>query len=280
MQDTIFYIINGILVLGVGLLCFSLFPLQRLMEQLPAGTLRKRWNDLRSLIGFFIIGYVGYIFLYSIQFNDKFNLIVPAVFFYGAVMIMFVGTLALQTTDEIKRTATLQHENITDHLIGINNRRYLDRRIEEEVSRARRYTLPLSMLLLDIDHFKAVNDNYGHLAGDLVLSKLGKLLLKRVRDTDLLARYGGEEIAILAPQTSTSAAVDLAERLRQAVEAATLVGADEYDKGQAIAITVSIGVAGLDQDVSDHNILVDRADKALYEAKHSGRNKVKAFGLG
>lgn len=279
MQDTIFYVIIGILVLGAGLLCLSLFPLQRLMEQLPPGALRKRWNDLRALIVFFIISYIGFTFLYWIRFDDKFNLIVPAVFFYGSVLIMFVGILALQTTNEIKRIANLQRENITDHLIGINNRRCLDRKIAEEFLRARRYALPLSLLLLDIDHFKTVNDNYGHPMGDLVLSRLGKLLFKKVRDTDILARYGGEEIAILAPQTSTSSAIDLAERLRQAVETAIIVGADECDNGQAIAITVSIGVAGMDQHISDHNILVDRADKALYDAKHSGRNAVKAFGF-
>lgn len=278
MEDTIFYLINGILVLGAGLLCLSFSPLQRLIEQLPPGALRKRWNDLRALIVFFIISYMGFTFLYWIKFNDKFNLIVPAVFFYSSVMIVFVGSLALQTTNEIKRVATLQHENITDHLIGINNRRYLDRKIAEEFLRARRYALPLSMLLLDIDHFKTVNDNYGHPTGDLVLSRLGKLLFKKVRDTDILARYGGEEIAILAPQTSISSAVDLAERLRQAVEATIMVGAEECDHGQVIAITVSIGVAGMDQRVNDQHLLVEHADKALYDAKHGGRNKVMVFG--
>jgi diguanylate cyclase (GGDEF)-like protein len=126
------------------------------------------------------------------------------------------------------------------------------------------------MLLLDIDHFKAVNDNYGHQVGDQTLKSLGQLLFKQVRDTDIIARYGGEEIAILALQTTVSDAGDLAERLRQAVETSIMVQADEDEKRPAITITVSIGVTGFDQQTTDHNVFIERADKALYKAKHEG----------
>ena len=277
MEGIIGYIVNSILLVGAVLLCVSFFPIQRLVEQIPKGTLRRRWNDLRALILFFIAGYASFTFLYWMKYDDHFDLIVPAVFFLGAVLVLFVGTLALETATEIKRISTLQYENITDHLIGIYNRRYLDRRIAEEISRAHRYTLPLSMMLLDIDHFKAVNDNYGHQMGDQVLKRLGELLLNRVRDTDIIARYGGEEIAILLPQTGASCALDLAERLRQAVETSIMVPADEDNNTEAITITVSLGVTGLDRQVSDSQIFIQRADEALYQAKSDGRNRVIAF---
>jgi diguanylate cyclase (GGDEF)-like protein len=277
MQGITIYIINGVLLLGACLLCISFFPIQRLVGQLPEGALRKRWNDLRALILFFILGYVCFTFLYWMEYNNAFNLIVPAVFFLGAVLILFVGTLALQTAIEIKRMSALQYENVTDHLIGIHNRRYLDRRTDEEISRARRYDMQLSLLLLDIDHFKIVNDNYGHQIGDRVLMSLGQLLFREVRDTDIVARYGGEEIAVLAPHTSVASAIELAERLRRSVEKSIMVPANEHEKRQAITITVSIGVAGLDKQTVDHQSFIHRADKALYGAKQRGRNRVVDF---
>jgi len=277
MQNMTGYIVNWILFVGACLLCVSFYPIQRLIGQLPKGALRRRWNDVRALILFFIAGYVSFTYLYWLKSDDNFNLIVPAVFFLGAVLVLFVGTLALETATEIKRIATLQHENITDHLIGIYNRRYLDRKITEELPRVSRYGTPLSMLLLDIDHFKAVNDNYGHQVGDQTLKSLGQLLFKKVRDTDIIARYGGEEIAILALQTSVSDASDLAERLRQAVETSIMMPVDEDEKRPAITITVSIGVTGYDQQVTDHHVFIERADKALYKAKEGGRNRVIVF---
>ena len=277
MEDTVGYIVNLILLVGACLLCGSFFPIQRLIEQIPKGRLWRRWNDLRALILFFIAGYLSFTFLYWMKYDEHYDLIVPAVFFLGAVLVLFVGTLALETTTEIKRISTLQYENITDPLIGIYNRRYLDRKIAEEISRARRYGTPLSMILLDIDHFKAVYDNYGHPIGDQVLKRLGKLLRNTVRDTDIIARYGGEEIAVLSPQTAVSYAFDLAERLRQAVETTIMVPQDENNHRKAITITVSLGVAGFDPQVSDSQVFIQRADEALYQAKNDGRNRVIAF---
>lgn len=133
------------------------------------------------------------------------------------------------------------------------------------------------MLLIDIDHFKNINDTYGHYTGDLVLKSLGHLLLKNVRKTDIVARYGGEEIAVIAPHTSVPTAVDLAERLRQVVEKSVIVPADEQEDRQAVTITVSIGIAGLDQQIVNKQSLIERTDKALYRAKQKGRNRVVVF---
>lgn len=248
------------------------------MEEIPKGALRKRWSDLRALILFFIAGYLIYTFLNWMELSDeKFELIVPAMFFLGAVMILFIGTLALETATEFTRFSKFERESIMDHLTGVYNRRYLDKRIATEAIRARRYDMPLSMMMIDIDHFKAVNDRYVHQIGDRVLKSLGELLIKKVRVTDVVARYGGEEIAILTIQTKILDAFDLAERLCKAVEAFIMVSADKNEHREAIRITVSIGVAGFDQQVFDSQVMIKKADMALYQAKREGRNRVITY---
>ena len=278
MQNDISIIVNIIIFAGACLLGVSLFPIRRLVSQLPAGgSLRRKWNILSVLILFFISGYISYIIMYWDRPSEEIHLIVPMVFFFGAIFVLLVGTLALQTAMDIKQISALKYETIIDPLMGIHNRRYLDLRLTEEIERAHRYNFQLCMLLLDIDHFKNVNDTYGHYIGDLVLKNLGHLLLKNVRKTDIVARYGGEEIAVIAPHTSVSTAVDLAERLRQVVEKSVIVPADEQEDRPAVTITVSIGIAGLDQQIVDRQSLIERTDEALYRAKQKGRNRVVVF---
>jgi diguanylate cyclase (GGDEF)-like protein len=209
--------------------------------------------------------------------DEKFGLIVPAMFFLVSVLILYTGTLALETATEFIRFSKIERENIMDHLTGVYNRRYLDERIASEAIRAHRYDMPLSMMMIDVDHFKAVNDRYGHQIGDHVLKSLCELLIKEVRVTDVVARYGGEEIVILTIQTKILDAFDLAERLRKAVEASIMVPVEKSEHREAIRITVSIGVAGLDQLGFDSKAMTKKADKALYQAKHEGRNRVIAY---
>lgn len=165
----------------------------------------------------------------------------------------------------------LKRTGLTDALTGINNRRFFDQRIHEEIERAGRQDEPLSCLFIDIDHFKAVNDNHGHQVGDRVLHRVAKLLQSHLRRSDVLARYGGEEFAMLLGNTAAGGAIEIAERLRQAVATKT---------GDLPAVTVSIGVATLrpaetsaanEQQASG---LLLAADQALYAAKESGRNRV------
>jgi diguanylate cyclase (GGDEF)-like protein len=275
MQDITSHFVTIVLLVGACLICVSYIRIQSLMEEIPKGALRRRWSDLRVLILFFVAGYLIYTFLNWMNLLDeKFVLIVPAMFFLVAVLILFTGTLALETATEFTRFSKLERENIMDHLTGVYNRRYLDKRIASEAIRAQRYVMPLSMMMIDIDHFKAINDRYGHQAGDSVLRSLGELLIKKVRVTDVVARYGGEEIAILTIQTKISDTLDLAERLCKAVEASIMVPADENEHREAIRITVSIGVAELDQHVFDSQVMIKKADVALYQAKHEGRNRV------
>lgn len=117
----------------------------------------------------------------------------------------------------LKSQAEGEHQTVTDPLTGLFNRRHLDASLTTEVARSRRHSSPLSLLMLDVDHFKRVNDTYGHNTGDLVLKCLGKCIMQLVRDTDIVVRYGGEEFAVIAPHTFLSAAEALAERIRQTV---------------------------------------------------------------
>lgn len=278
MQELTNHFITFVLLVGACLICVSYFRIQRLIGEIPKGAVRKRWGDLRVLILFFIAGYLIYTFLNWIGLLDeKFELIVPAMFFLVAVMILYTGTLALETASEFIRFSKIERENIMDHLTGVHNRRYLDERIASEAIRAHRYKMPFSMMMIDIDHFKAINDRYGHQIGDHVLKSLGKLLIKEVRATDVVARYGGEEIVILTVQTNISDTFDLAERLRKAVEASIMVPVDKNEHREAIRITISIGVAGLDQLGFDSQAMITKADMALYQAKDEGRNRVIAY---
>ncbi len=266
------YLANALVIAGAGILVCTLFPLCRLTAQLPPGALRRKWCVLAALILVFIVGYAGYGAVFWSRHLDWPDLIVPAMFFLGACFACLVSTLSLQTTVDVRRLALLERESITDSLIGIYNRRHLERRLEEEFARAQRYALALSVLLVDIDHFKRINDTYGHQAGDQVLSGLGRLVLGTVRAADVAARYGGEELLIIAPETPLPAAVALAQRLRQGVAAHGFGLAGE--RREEIRITVSIGVAERGPGIDSAQKLVRNADEALYRAKREGRNRV------
>lgn len=172
--------------------------------------------------------------------------------------------------------AQLEQLARTDALTGLSNRRDFEDRALHELQRARRLDRPLTLLMLDVDHFKQVNDRHGHAAGDQVLQAVAKVCRTQLRDFDLLARLGGEEFAVLLPEAGLVDGLDVAERLRQAIEAAPLGEA----AGQEIRCTVSIGLAvRSDSDESVAPLLV-RADQALYAAKRAGRNRVAASEAG
>ena len=277
MQNDISFITNIFVFVGASLLGISFFPIRRLISQLSAGGIRQRWYFLSILIIFFLFSYIGYNIVYWDRYNDYFDLMLQVVFFFSAIFVLLVGTLTLQTVTDLNQISVLRHDNTIDPLMGIYNRRHFDLKLAEEIERAQRYNFQISMLLLDIDHFKDINDTYGHYIGDLVLKSLGYLLLKNVRKADIVARYGGEEITVITPHTSVPTAADLAERLRQVVEKSILVPADEQEDRQAVTISVSIGVAGLDQQIVDKQSLIERTDEALYRAKQKGRNRVVVF---
>lgn len=156
-----------------------------------------------------------------------------------------------------------------DGLTGLYNRRYWQERFEHEFKLANRNKKPISVLMLDIDHFKAVNDNHGHQAGDKVIQSLAMLIKKATRETDICGRYGGEEFTILLPDTTTETAKLVAERIRKASER-YLVQHENIEMN----FTVSIGIAEFSIAFTRPLIWLEAADKALYKAKESGRNRV------
>lgn len=163
---------------------------------------------------------------------------------------------------------------VTDGLTGLHNRRYLDTHLETLVERAHKRGRPLSLLMTDIDHFKAVNDTHGHDGGDAVLREFAKRLRAQVRGMDLVCRYGGEEFVIVMPDTSALLSSEIAERLRSDVADVPFPLADQIEP---IAVTASIGVATLEAgDQENAATLLKKADMALYEAKGAGRNRVIA----
>ena len=165
----------------------------------------------------------------------------------------------------------LDHQRMIDGLTGLWNRTYFDHRLVTELALSNRHNRPLSCVMLDVDHFKAINDCHGHLAGDEVLRGLAKLLLRECRTEDIVCRYGGEEFVILAPNTPAPRAVVLAERLRAAA-AAEPFGTAGSDGSLQLRLTCSFGVA--DARVLHQSSLIDLADRALYHAKQTGRNRV------
>ena len=178
----------------------------------------------------------------------------------------------LNTTSEKLREAydKLELIAITDGLTEVFNHRYLMEQIHERFSEARQKMTPLSLLMIDIDHFKAFNDNHGHMTGDLVLKEIACILKSNCRPGDIVARYGGEEFAVILPRTDSQKATIMAEKIRGAVENYRL-----SDGEPARRVTVSIGVSTRGIDAASVNDLISSADKALYQAKTSGRNRVE-----
>ena len=186
--------------------------------------------------------------------------------------------IAAYCVESAANRARLIRSGFTDALTGWHNRRYLQNRLREELARCRRERTTLTCLMIDIDHFKRINDRHGHLAGDDVLRQVAHRIEGRVRDSDVAARYGGEEFVILLPGTGRDAGGHLAERIRRAVAEETFAIAGS--PGEPLSVTVSIGVAehrssagGEDLQIVGEQLLA-LADRGLYEAKAAGRNTV------
>jgi diguanylate cyclase (GGDEF)-like protein len=187
---------------------------------------------------------------------------------------------ALKTILEVTAQATISIENArlytlatTDGLTGLYLRRYMENRLRDEFERARRYKRSMSLLMMDIDHFKRINDSRGHQVGDEVLKGVAQILKTQCREVDLIARYGGEEFCVILPETASREADAIAKRLREATEAATFCG--------DLKVTISIGLITFPECGVEHQqALIEKADMALYKAKEGGRNRIASANTG
>lgn len=178
--------------------------------------------------------------------------------------------VAIDRTTLKDRAGEFEQLSVTDPLTGLLNRRYLDERLQEEMNRARRHRAPITLMMIDVDHFKSYNDSFGHAAGDLALKMLAGAMKDTLRADDVAARFGGEEFAILLPRTSPDEAATIAERIRSRIE---------HTHFPYRRVTISLGLAGYSTEFESPKDWIDAADLALYEAKELGRNGVQIYEL-
>lgn len=176
-----------------------------------------------------------------------------------------ISGICTDITKRIRMEKSLEKLATTDKLTGIYNRHKFDEMFKTEIERASRYKTPLTLIMFDIDHFKDVNDNHGHGVGDEVLQGVVNIVKKNIRDTDIFARWGGEEFVILSPQTQSDNATALTEKLRRTIQSYSFV--------KELTLTCSFGIAFY-EDKDSTDTLIKRADAALYRAKNQGRNRV------
>ena len=187
-------------------------------------------------------------------------------------LVEYLAGQAVVSIENADLHDTVQRQAVTDELTGLSNVRELHTVLDREIERSRRFQSPLGLVMLDIDDFKQVNDTYGHQQGDEVLAAVASVLRDHSRDIDEPARYGGEELAVVLPQTDAKGAAQLAERIREAVERMPVAPVSGNDR---LSITASFGVASIPDSAADKESLIAAADAALYRAKRAGKNRVE-----
>jgi diguanylate cyclase (GGDEF)-like protein len=181
-----------------------------------------------------------------------------------------LGDYATIAIDNARNFSRVQELTVVDEHTGLHNARHLRATLDQEVMRAERFRHPLSLIFIDIDHFKQVNDNHGHLVGSEVLREVGERLTRELRGTDVPTRYGGDEFAVILPETSPEAAMRAAKRLQEAIAAAPFARA----RGLELPVTASFGVATMPDHAVSAEQIIRAADSAMYRAKQLGRNTV------
>lgn len=281
LGEQISFVFSALLI-GVSFLVVlaALFRTQNLIRILPE---RGQWPSLRNMMAFFAVCYGVYFFFLVTGRSFNKDLVAAEVFFLSSMFMLLVVRFAYQMIHNILRLKELEELANTDDLTGMFNRRAIVHLLKEEFHKSGQFGFPLSVAMVDLDHFKIINDTYGHLAGDTVLKEITKVLRDGLRHIDVLGRYGGEEFLCILPSTSPEGAMITAERVRERVEELLfeVTGADvltpifpeEAPTGEIVRITVSIGVASLDGSMADAENLVSAADSALFMAKESGRNR-------
>jgi diguanylate cyclase (GGDEF)-like protein len=272
---------HGLVAIGILALAVSIPTVGGMIRRLPAGSTLTLWKLLLGLICFFIFGYSVVLALLGGMPDSALKKIIVCTLFGGGIFVWIMTRVSVDSADILERLVVLERQSTTDPLMQIYNRRYLELRLEEEFYRSVRYKQHLSVMMLDVDNFKHVNDRYGHVVGDKVLVELAHILRNAVRKSDVVARFGGEEIAIICPDIAAVGARVLAERLRISVRDGLSISLDDMTVGSTTSgetnrhdITVSIGVSCLREGITEPVDMIKRADVALYRAKHEGRDRV------
>ena len=267
-------LISFSVISGVCFLIASLVPVFRLLQITRSRSLRRAWIWLGIMIVGFIVGYLTVLSLLPRDTNRMLVKLICGVLVMGGVFVLSVSILALRTAMDVARLVHLEQEVVIDPLTGVYNRRFFDEQFPREVALAGRSGMNVSLLVIDLDHFKAVNDTHGHAAGDRVLSYVAALLSEGIRKSDMIVRYGGEEFVVIAPATDGQAAEMLADRLCRKVKEATVT----CPGGNKIGVTISVGFATASDFDTEESFFI-RADDAVYEAKKAGRNCARSGNL-
>jgi diguanylate cyclase (GGDEF)-like protein len=267
MPNIIFQVI---IIVGILLLLAAFMPLRGILEILPAGLTRRAWIGLGFLVSSSIVGYVLFFCINDTEGPDHHeDWLISLIFLSVSIFVLSVCWISYHTAKEVSKIAELELAVLTDPLTELYNRRHILSLLEKECMRCKFLQSPFSVLLLDIDSFKQINDQYGHQAGDFVLREFSRVLTMQ-HDSCFVGRYGGEEFLILLPDTSDFKASQSAERLRYVIESTTIM----LENKNEIPVTVSIGVATSSSFNETSHELISLADKALYAAKRAGRNNV------
>ncbi|WP_267434201.1 GGDEF domain-containing protein [Sphingomonas sp. GM_Shp_1] len=262
------WLVSLAIVSGMAFLVMSLPSIASILRMLGRGRLRTGWLWLRGLIFAFIAGYAAFGFLRLGSPLAMSDLIVSLILSSGGAFVLIVARLSDLTTNDIVRISALERDAIRDPLTGLFNRRYLDAKLVEETDRSRRSATPFSTLIIDIDRFKHVNDTYGHSVGDQVIRHVSRLLVETARSADTVARFGGEEFVVLAPDCDLDQVAVFGEQIREEIA----VRAVPLPDGRELMVTASLGVATFAREETPAELL-QRADRALYRAKQNGRNR-------
>ena len=272
------YLLANILLLsGICLFVASIFTVQQLVKKLPLGEVRNNWKVLSFFIAGFAVGYAVYMFMLwtgkvSLQGNNY-----PAICFAASAFVLLLCFLTYQTTRDIGEAIAMDQASIIDPVLDIYNRRYFDRRIDEETQRSRRYNQPLSIILFEVDEFELIVKKHGRLVGDVVLRKVSDFLVGSVRASDIVARYDEHKIVIATTQTKPDMAIMLADRIRGEVEKLEVLPSGEQNSLEGLKVTVTAGVSCVEDRIKSGFDLVDVAEKAMSRADTEGYNRVYAY---
>ncbi|MGH1537935.1 MAG: GGDEF domain-containing protein [Gammaproteobacteria bacterium] len=272
-----FLLANILLLSGICLYAASLITVQQLVKRLPLGEVRNNWKILSFFIVGFIVGYASYMVMLGMGKVGLSSITYPAICFAASAFVLLLCFLTYQTTRDIGEAIAMDQASIIDPILDIYNRRYFDRRIDEETQRSRRYNQPLSIILFEIDQLESIIKKQGPLVGDVILRKVSDFLVGAVRSSDIAARFDDHKIVVATTQTKPDMAIMLADRLRGEIEKMEMLPSGEANAADTMQVTVTAGVSCVEDRIKSGFDLTDVAEKAMKRANTEGRNRVYAY---